>query len=78
VKCKALALVIGVLLLQPAAAGQSKQYSLDSANGLRLVNGARGFVGVAFRVQPDLRTYDAFTRGSSFTASSSPRWSSET
>ena len=22
--------------------------------------GARGFVGIAFRVQPDLRTYDAF------------------
>jgi hypothetical protein len=24
------------------------------------VQGARGFVGIAFRVQPDLRTYDAF------------------
>jgi 3-keto-disaccharide hydrolase len=120
-------LAIGVLLLAPAAARQSKQYALDSATGLRLVNvavepevldgkrgvrvqiapdmsrrmqtmapddqakvetfalvdglefgngtiqaeiagvpapdageGARGFVGLAFRVQPDLGTYDAF------------------
>jgi len=122
-----LSVVIAVLLVWPAAARQSKQFALDSAIGLRLVNvvvepdvldgkkgvrvavspdalrrlqtmapdeqakmeslaivdglefgsgaieaeiagapapdapeGARGFVGVAFRVQPDLRTYDAF------------------
>ena len=122
-----LSVVIAVLLVWPAGARQSKQFALDSAIGLRLVNvvvepdvldgkkgvrvavspdalrrlqtmapdeqakmeslaivdglefgsgaieaeiagapapdapeGARGFVGVAFRVQPDLRTYDAF------------------
>lgn len=122
-----LSVVIAVLLVWPAAARQLKQFALDSATGLRLVNvavepdvldgkkgvrvavspdalrrlktmtpdeqakmeslaiveglefgsgaieaeiagapapdapeGARGFVGVAFRVQPDLRTYDAF------------------
>jgi hypothetical protein len=123
----ALVCVIAVLLAGPASARQSKQYALDSATGLRLVNvavqpevldgkkgvrmvlsadavgrlkamtpdeqakmeslaivegvqfgsgtieaeiagmpapdapeGARGFVGIAFRVQPDSRTYDAF------------------
>ena len=122
-----LSVVIAVLLVWSAGARQSKQFALDSAIGLRLVNvvvepdvldgkkgvrvavspdalrrlqtmapdeqakmeslaivdglefgsgaieaeiagapapdapeGARGFVGVAFRVQPDLRTYDAF------------------
>ena len=122
-----LSVVIAVLLVWPASARQPKQFALDSATGLRLVNvavepdvldgrkgvrvafssdalrrlqtmtpdeqakmeslamvdglefgsgaieaeiagapapdapeGARGFVGIAFRVQPDLRTYDAF------------------
>ncbi len=112
----ALVIINAAVLLQGPAAGQAKQYALESTQGLRLHNvtaepatlqgrkglaltlqagtqadveqlavieglvfssgvieaevagapapgageGARGFVGVAFRLQEDMKTYDAF------------------
>src|SRR5437867_12470788 len=36
------------------------QAEIAGAPGPGAAQGARGFVGIAFRVQPDLKTYDAF------------------
>jgi len=36
------------------------EVEIAGAPALGAMEGARGFVGIAFRVQPDLRTYDAF------------------
>src|SRR5919109_4631736 len=33
---------------------------IAGAPGAEAIQGARGFLGIAFRVQPDLKTYDAF------------------
>ncbi len=56
-------LVVGALLLSTAASGQTapaRVYPLATAEGLRLHNVTVASVGIAFRVQPDLTTYDAF------------------